>query len=450
MASAWIRIVGLLQPHTGTMRRLLVLSLLLLCTSPGFAQTRAFVGAHIIPIDGPEIENGVLVIEDGTIVAVGSADDVRIPRRAERVDATDMVIMPGLVDTHSHIGEPSGGDRSAPIQPETRVLDSINPRDAGFQKAQAGGVTTANIMPGSGHLLSGQTLYVKYRDADILDDLLILNEDGNWLGGIKMANGTNPRGGSPFPGTRAKAAALVRAQYIKAQEYGDKKAKAAEAGEDPPPMNLGYEALLDAMSGKKVVHHHTHRHDDILTVLRLADEFGFRVVLQHVSDAWKVADEIAASGAWVSLISVDSPGGKLEAKDNHFKSGRMLEEAGAKIGFHTDDGITDSRFFFRQAALAVRAGMSREGALYGMTQAGAEMMDLGHQVGSLTPGKDADFIILTGDPLSVYTHVQETWIDGVRVYDRANPEDRKYATGGYGASNDQVMHLHHIELEAGQ
>lgn len=422
----------------------------MLCTSPGFAQTRAFVGAHIIPVDGPEIENGVLVIENGTIVAVGSADDVRIPRRAERVDATDMVIMPGLVDTHSHIGEPSGGDRSAPIQPETRVLDSINPRDAGFQKAQAGGVTTANIMPGSGHLLSGQTLYVKYRDADILDDLLILDEDGNWLGGIKMANGTNPRGNRPFPGTRAKAAALVRAQYIKAQEYGDKKAKAAEAGEDPPPMNLGYEALLDAMSGKKVVHHHTHRHDDILTVLRLADEFGFRVVLQHVSDAWKVADEIAASGAWVSLISVDSPGGKLEAKDNHFKSGRMLEEAGAKIGFHTDDGITDSRFFFRQAALAVRAGMSREGALYGLTQAGAEMMDLGHQVGSLTPGKDADFIILTGDPLSVYTHVQETWIDGVRVYDRANPEDRKYATGGYGASNDQVMHLHHIELEAGQ
>jgi len=305
-------------------------------------------------------------------------------------------------------------------------------------------------MPGSGHLLSGQTLYVKYRDADIIDDLLILDEDGNWLGGIKMANGTNPRGASPFPGTRAKAAALVRAEYIKAREYGEKKATAAEAGEDTPPINLGYEALLDAMSGKKVVHHHTHRHDDILTVLRLAEEFGFRVVLQHVSDAWKVADEIAASGAWVSLISVDSPGGKLEAMDNHFKSGRMLERAGAKVGFHTDDGITDSRFFLRQAALAVRAGMSREKALYGMTMAGAEMIDLDERVGSLTPGKDADFIILSGDPLSVYTHVQETWIDGVRVFDRSNEEDRKYALGGYGASNDQAMHLHHIELEAGQ
>ena len=431
------------------MRRLLVLGLLLLGTSTGMAQTRAFTGAHIIPIDGPEIENGTLLIENGKIVAVGPAADVRIPRGAERHDAKGMVIMPGLVDTHSHVGDGSGADRSAPIQPDVRVMDSINPRDAGFQKAQAGGVTTANIMPGSGHLLSGQTAYVKYRDALTLEDLLILDADGNWLGGIKMANGTNPRGNSPFPGTRAKAAALVRAEYIKAREYGEKKAKAADAGEDPSALNLGYEALLDAMSGKKVVHHHTHRHDDILTVLRLSEEFGFRVVLQHVSDAWKVADEIAASGAWVSLISVDSPGGKLEAMDNHFKSGRMLEEAGAKVGFHTDDGITDSRFFLRQAAVAVRAGMSREKALYGMTLAGAEMIDLGDRVGSLTPGKDADFILLTGDPLSVYTHVQETWIDGVRVFDRANPADRLFATGGYGASNDQAMHLHHIEMEAG-
>jgi len=434
------------------MRKLFLLSLaaLLFSATPAHSQTRAFTGAHIIPIDGPEIKNGTLVIENGRIVAVGAANQVTIPRGAERHDVKGMVIMPGLVDTHSHIGEPSGGDRSAPIQPETRVLDSINARDSGFQKAQSGGVTTANIMPGSGHLLSGQTLYVKYRDTDILDGLLILDDDGNWLGGIKMANGTNPRGAAPFPGTRAKAAALVRAEYIKAREYGAKKVKAAAAGEDEPPVNLGYDALLDAMSGKKVVHHHTHRNDDILTVLRLADEFGFRVVLHHVSDAWKVADEIAAAGASVSLISVDSPGGKLEAKDNHFKSGKALEKAGVLVGFHTDDGITDSRFFLRQAALAVRAGMSREKALFGMTLAGAQMIDLADRVGSLAPGKDADFIILSGDPLSVYTHVQETWIDGQRVFDRSNKEDRKYATGGYGASNDQVMHLHLLELEAGQ
>ncbi|MBT3449765.1 MAG: amidohydrolase family protein [Bacteroidetes Order II. Incertae sedis bacterium] len=434
------------------MRKHLLLGVLvvLTMTHSSTAQTRAFIGAHIIPIDGQEIEHGTLIIEDGQILAIGSAAEIEIPLGAERHNANGMVIMPGLVDTHSHVGQVEGGDGSAPIQPDVRVIDSINPRDSGFQKAQSGGVTTANIMSGSGHLLSGQTLYVKYRDADVIDDLLILDGDGNWLGGIKMANGTNPRRNAPFPGTRAKAAALVRAEYIKASEYGAKKAEAAKAEQDAPPLHLGYEALLDAMSGKKVVHHHTHRHDDILTVLRLSEEFGFRVVLHHVSDAWKVADEIAAAGAGVSLISVDSPGGKLEAKDNHFKSGRMLEQAGALVGFHTDDGITDSRFFLRQAALAVRAGMSREKALFGMTLAGAEMIDLDDRIGSLTPGKDADFIVLSGDPLSVYTHVQETWIDGERVFDRSNAEDRKYATGGYGTGNDQATFIHLLEREAGQ
>ncbi len=414
------------------------------------AGVHAFTGAHIIPIDGPEIENGTLVIEGGRIQAVGATGSVRIPRGAVEHDMAGRVIMPGLVDTHSHIGEVEGADRSGPIQPDVRVMDSINPRDAGIQKAQAGGVTTANIMSGSGHLLSGQTVYVKLRDVDTIDELMIYDPAGNWMGGVKMANGTNPRGNAPFPGTRAKAAALVRAEYIKAQEYQAKVQAAAGDASKLPARDLGMEALVDVLEGRKVVHHHTHRHDDILTVLRLADEFGFRVVLHHVSDAWKVANEIAAAGAAVSLISVDSPGGKLEARDNHFKSGRVLEEAGALTGFHTDDGITDSRFFTRQAALAVRAGMSREGALYGLTMAGAIMLDLDERVGSLTPGKDADFIVMTGDPLSVYTHIEETWVDGQLVFDRSREEDRKFATGGYGASFDQADFEHLLKREAGQ
>ncbi|PIQ60033.1 MAG: amidohydrolase [Bacteroidetes bacterium CG12_big_fil_rev_8_21_14_0_65_60_17] len=414
------------------------------------AEVHAFTGAHIIPIDGPEIENGTLVIENGRIRAVGVADDVRIPRNAELHDMAGRVIMPGLVDTHSHIGEVEGADRSGPIQPDVRVMDSINPRDAGIQKAQTGGVTTANIMSGSGHLLSGQTIYVKLRDVDVIDDLMIRDAAGNWMGGIKMANGTNPRGNAPFPGTRAKAAALVRAEFIKAQEYRDKMDAAGDDASKRPARDLGLEALVDVLEGRKVVHHHTHRHDDVLTVLRLSDEFGFRVVLHHVSDAWKVADEIAAAGAAVSLISVDSPGGKLEARDNHFKSGGVLEKAGVLTGFHTDDGITDSRFFTRQAALAVRAGMSREGALYGLTMAGAIMLDLDERIGSLTPGKDADFIVMSGDPLSVYTHVAQTWVDGQLVFDRSRDEDRTVATGGYGASFDQADFEHLLKREAGQ
>jgi imidazolonepropionase-like amidohydrolase len=201
------------------------------------------------------------------------------------------------------------------------------------------------------------------------------------------------------------------------------------------------EAMMDVLDGKRVVHFHTHRHDDIMTVIRLAKEFNFRVVLQHVSEGWKVADEIAKAGVvGSSIIVIDSPGGKIEALDNSFRTGGALERAGAVVGFHTDDYITDSRLFLRSAALAVRAGMSREKALYGLTMAGAIMLDLQKQTGSLEAGKDADFIILSGDPLSVYTKVLETHVEGVRVFDLSNPADRLFAVGGYGAGRDQALH----------
>ena len=142
-----------------------------------------------------------------------------------------------------------------------------------------------------------------------------------------------------------------------------------------------------------------------------------------------------------SIILVDSPGGKIEAKDLLFKTGAILEKAGVLTAYHTDDGITDSRFFFRSAALGVRAGMSREKALEALTLAGAKMLDLQDRVGSLEPGKDADFIILSGDPLSVYTKVLQTYVEGERVFDRSDPKDHLFAVGGYGASRDQQTHM---------
>ncbi|MGZ5474672.1 MAG: amidohydrolase family protein [Thermoanaerobaculia bacterium] len=411
----------------------------LLFCSTVTAQTVAFTGAKVIPVSGPEIESGTLIVRDGKIVAVGAVGSVTIPSGAERVDLTGRTIMPGLVDSHSHIGEAAGADSSNPIQPEVRVMDAVNVRDAGIQKAQAGGITTVNIMPGSGHLLSGQTIYLKLRDGNTIDDLIIRLPEGRVAGGLKMANGTNPRRAAPFPGTRAKAAALIREQFVKAQEYREKMRRT-----DPskrPDRDLAMEALVEVLDGKRVVHHHTHRHDDILTVLRLAKEFGFRVVLQHVSEGWRVAGEIAAAGAPASIIMIDSPGGKLETQHLSYTTGKVLDEAGVLVGFHTDDGITDSRFFLRSAAFAVRAGMSRTKALEALTIANAKMLELDHRVGTLAPGKDADFIILSGDPLSVYTHVLETWVEGKKVFDRDDPKDRLYAVGGYGASRDQVLHL---------
>jgi imidazolonepropionase-like amidohydrolase len=401
----------------------------------------AFVNARIIPINGPEIARGVLLIRDGRIVALGA--DIALPEGTRQIDSNGKTIMPGLVDTHSHVGGPSGGDASSPIQPDCRVIDSINARDAGFQKAQAGGVTVANVMSGSGHLLSGQTVYLKFRDGKTIDDLLIRLPDGSIAGGLKMANGTNsirPAGANGFPGTRAKSAALVRERFVKAQEYREKLKRAGDDASKRPPRDLGLEAIIEVLDGRRIVHHHTHRADDILTVLRLSREFGFRVVLHHVSEGWKVAPQIAEAKAPCSVIVIDAPGGKPEAQDLSLDTGRVLDEAGAIVGFHTDDGITDSRVFLRSAALAVRAGMKRDAALRALTINGAMMLDLQDRVGSLEAGKDADLLILSGDPLSVYTHVLETWVDGVRVFDRADPKDYLYAVGGYGASHDQVIH----------
>lgn len=434
-------------------------------------QTVAFTGARIIPISGDEIVSGTLLIKGGKITAVGATPSVQIPPDAQRVNVAGKVILPGLVDTHNHIGGIGGADGSAPIQPDVRVFDSLNPFDAGFRRALAGGLTTLNIMPGSGHLMSGQTVYVKlragagYSDSEIgratpgvrtgrhsdeltvaagtvppvrtIEDMFIRDADGKPMGGMKMANGTNSFRSPPFSSTRAKSAALVREHFIRAVEYRDKVLKAAGDPEKMPARDIGMEAMLEILDGKRIVHHHTHRADDIMTVLRLRQEFGFRVVLHHVSEAWKVADQIAKAGVPCSIILVDSPGGKLEAAEITHATGGILERAGAKVAIHTDDWINDSRFFIRCAALAVRAGMSRSAALRALTLSGAEQLDLQDRIGSLDPGKDADFVILSGDPLSVYSKVEQTWVEGRKVFDLSNPADRLHAVGGYGAGRDQ-------------
>ena len=432
-------------------RRPFLAAVVAAATLPALAaqdRPHAFVGARIEPVDGPVIERGTLLVHDGRIVAVGPVADVKVPDDAVRIDAAGRTIVPGLVCSHSHIGAVAGADGSGPIQPEVRALDSIDPLDPGIQKAQAGGITTANVMPGSGHLLSGQTLYVKLRDVRTIEGMAITNADGSLAYGVKMANGTNPQKEPPFAGTRGKAAALVRAQFHRARDHAR---KLAEGRDDPakmPERNLALETLIDVLEGRRVVHHHTHRQDDILTVLRLQQEFGFRCVLHHVSEGWLVAEQIAAAKVPCSVIVIDSPGGKLEAAKLALDTGAVLDRAGVLVGFHTDDGITDSRLFLRSAALAIRAGMPRDKALQALTIANARMLDLQDRIGSLAPGKDADFVVLSGDPFSVYTRVLQTWVEGTKVFDLADAEDRLLANGGYGASDGQAMSLCCFQQEA--
>lgn len=431
------------------MSRLILILALLLFIGESEAQQKvtAWKGARIYTVEGTVIENGIILSKGGIITAVGDQSSVSIPSDAEVIDVQGKVIIPGLVDTHSHIGNGDGGDASSPTHPDVRILDSIDPRSDTFMRARSGGITTVNVMPGSGHLLSGQTVYLKLTRTGKIQDMLYCDDPLNGIcGGIKMANGTNSLRGAPFPGTRGKSAAIARQMFVKAQEYKEKLEAAKGNSDKMPKRDLELESLVLVLEGKKIVHHHTHRNDDILSVIRLQKEFGFKVVLHHVTEGWVVADEIAKAGLPCSIIMIDAPGGKMETVKLSFENGALLEKAGVDVAYHTDDYITDSRHLLRSAALGIRGGMSFEKALESVTLAGARMLGLESRIGSLKSGKDADFVILSGEPFSVYTKVEQTIVSGEVVFDRSKPEDYKYATGGYRVYKDLFYdHVHEEE-----
>jgi imidazolonepropionase-like amidohydrolase len=411
----------------------------------------AYRGARILPVSGPPIERGVLLVRAGKIVAVGPEAHTEIPAGATVLDLSGRTIIPGLVDTHSHIGiyprpavpaNSDGNEMSGPAQPSLRALDGIFPQDPGIKMAIAGGITTANIMPGSGNVIGGQTLYVKLRGRTI-EEMRIPNT--KVLGGLKMANGENPKGYGrrpqpQAPVTRMKVAALQREQFMKARDYQRQWAayrKKKEAGQDatPPERDLAMEPLVEVLEHKRTVHFHTHRADDLLTALRIAEEFGFEIVVQHGTEGYRVVDELARRKVPVSVTLVDSPGGKLEAAGLIEENAAILNKAGVKVAINTDDFITESRFFLRTGAIAVRGGMPEDAALRAQTKNPAEMLHLEDRLGSLEAGKDADFVVLSGPPFSVYTQVLATYIDGVRVFDRAQKKDWAYQAGGFALAD---------------
>jgi imidazolonepropionase-like amidohydrolase len=395
--------------------------------------------------DDKPISNGVLVVADGKIVYAGSADaGVQVPAGSETRDLGGAFVIPGLVDTHSHIGvwaRPGSvgasdtNEGSGPVQSGGRALDAIFPDDPGIRMATAGGVTTANIMPGSGNVIGGQTLYVKLRGRTV-EEMRITGRlpDGTViLGGLKMANGENPkgygrRGQAPF--TRMKVASLQRQEFVKAREYKAKK----DAGGNPD-RDVSLEPLVEVLERKRTVHFHCHRADDLMTAVRIAEEFGFEIVLQHATEGYRVAEILAKKKIPVSLTLVDSPGGKAETIGVLDENAAVLTKAGVQVAVNTDDGITESRFLLRTGAIAVRGGLTDAEALKALTIIPARMMHLDHRLGSLEKGKDADFVVLSGPPFSTYTQVLETYIDGRKVFDRSNKRDWAYQAGGFALAN---------------
>jgi imidazolonepropionase-like amidohydrolase len=431
----------------------LTLALLPAADAPPAAGPVVFRGVRIYTVAGKPIDNGVLVIDKGKIVAVGSADAVAVPQGARVIDAAGRTIIPGLVDTHSHVGifakpqvsaHADGNEGSGAVQSGLRALDAIWPDDPGVKMAVAGGVTTANIMPGSGNVIGGQTLYVKLRGRSV-EAMRIA--DMKVLGGLKMANGENPknfnftRNRMP-PNTRMKLAAMQREQFVKAREYQKKWAaykKAVADGKEaaPPETDIGLESLVEVLERKRTVHFHSHRADDLLTAVRLSEEFGFELVLHHATEGYRVADELARRKVPCSLTLVDSPGGKMETAGLLEENAAVLSRAGVPVAINTDDFITESRFFLRTGAIAVRGGMTEDEALRTQTINPARMMHLDDRLGSLEKGKDADFVVLSGPPYSIYTHVLQTYIEGVKLFDRAVHKDWTYQAGGFALADPQ-------------
>ena len=406
------------------------------------AELQVFRNATLFTGKDAPIRNAVLVVKAGKILYVGT--DAGMPVEAQAGEARDLkgaVIIPGLVDTHSHIGLWSrpgsagtmdGNEASGPVQPGIRAVDAINPDDPGIRMATAGGVTTANIMPGSGNVIGGQTLYVKLRGHTV-EQMRITGQlaDGTEvLGGLKMANGENPKGygktKQQAPFTRMKVAALQREQFVKAREY-----KAKLDAKQPVERDLSLEPIVEVLERMRTIHFHCHRADDIMTAVRIAEEFNCEIVLQHCTEGYRVADILAKKKIPASLTLIDSPGGKAETIGLLEENAAILDKAGVPVAINTDDGITESRFLLRTGSIAIRGGMSESAALKALTLTPAKMMHLDHRIGSLEKGKDADFVILSGSPFSNYTQVLETYIDGKKVFDRAKKSDWAYQVGGF-------------------
>ncbi len=383
--------------------------------------------ATILTVSHGTIEHGSILIKDGKIAEVGKS--VKAPSDAQVFDAAGQYVMPGIIDCHSHIAiDGSVNEGSISVSSMANTADVLNPDDIDIYRDLAGGVTVANILHGSANPIGGQTIVIKLRWGQPASKLPFEGA----VPGIKFALGENPKRsgfsipGQPkrYPATRMGVEETIRTAFVEARDYKkswddyDKKVAAGDKDAVAPRRNLQLDPLVEVLEGKRYVHAHCYREDEILMLLRVAKEFGFKVrTLQHVLEGYKVADEIAASGAGGSTFS-DWWAYKVEAYDAIPYNAALMTRRGVIVSVNSDDA-EEATHLNQEAAKSMKyGGLTHDEALKLVTINPAIQLGIDKRVGTIDVGKDADLVIYNHDPLSAYAVVQKTLIDGRVYFDR--------------------------------
>ncbi|MFJ9555029.1 amidohydrolase [Nocardiopsis sp. NPDC101807] len=382
----------------------------------------AITSGYVVPVDGDPIDGGTVVISDGRITAVGADADTPVPEGATVVDASGKWVLPGFVEAHGHLGIDEEGvgwagddtnEMTDPNGARMRALDAINPADRGFVDALSGGVTSSVVKPGSGNPIGGQTVAVKCWGRSMEDRLI------KQPASVKSALGENPKRvygkKDQVPSTRQGVAAVIRDAFTKAQDYKARRDHAAGEG-TPFDRDNTLEVLTRVLDGEIPWCQHTHRADDIHTAMRLADEFGYRLIINHCTEGHLLADEIAARGIPVITGPLMTSRSKVEVKNKTLANPGILDRAGVKVALTTDHPVVPIEFLVHQATLCVKEGMAPESAIRALTVNPAEIMGISDRVGSLTPGLDGDVVVWSGDPLDVMSRALRVFVEGREVY----------------------------------
>jgi imidazolonepropionase-like amidohydrolase len=400
------------------------------------SRTTVIRNVTILTAAGPTIRNGSILLQNGKISAVGAT--VNAPADALVIDGNGKYVTPGIIDDHSHLGVyaapggnalSDGNEATSPTTPQVWAEHSVWPQDPQFPRNLAGGVTTLQVLPGSANLIGGRSVVLKVVPGRTVQAMKFPGAKY----GLKMACGENPKrvyGNRGGPSTRMGNVAGYRAAWIRAVDYRRKWDKwNADHKGDPPTRDLGLETLAEVLRGNILVHNHCYRADEMAQMIDIAHEFGYKIrSFHHGVEAYKIADLLAKENISASLWS-DWGSFKMEALDAVTGNMALVDHAGARVIVHSDDPSGSQRLN-QEAAKAMAAGaeiglpVTEDQAIKWLTINPAWALGLDDKIGSLEAGKDADVVLWSGDPFSVYSRAEKVWVDGALLYDRLDPSEQ--------------------------